>query len=307
MIVTRKKKKGKIGGRSKMVFYVCMMALPLLQFVLLWFCVNINSILLAFQRYDYDAGAYVWNAFDNFKTVFSDFVRVPFYAASLRNTVVIYLIGLVVGTPLSVLFSFYLYKKMPLHGLFKTILFVPHILSALIMVVLFKYFVDRAVPTLVELMTGKTINGLLANPKTTLATIIFYNVWTGFGTSTVMYSSTMAGISDSVVEAAKLDGITPMKELLHITIPMIWPTFATFVVVGFAGLFMNQAALYNFYGNDAEYRLYTFGYYFYVSMRTSSISQYPYLAALGLILTAVALPLTLGLRKLMDRLGPKTI
>jgi len=88
---------------------------------------------------------------------------------------------------------------------------------------------------------------------------------------------------------------------------MIWPTFATFVVVGFAGLFTNQANLYNFYGNNAEYSLYTFGYYLYVAIRTSSISEYPYLSALGLVLTAVALPLTLGLRKAMDRLGPKTL
>lgn len=290
-----------------MIFYICMMALPVLQVFVLWFCVNINSIFLAFKTYDYETGQYFWNAFTNFKNVFYDFGRIPFFGASIRNTGIIYLANLIIGTPLSVLFSFYLYKKMPMSGVFKTILFVPHILSALIMVVIYKYFVDRAIPTITEIFTGKQIEGLLANSDTTLATIIFYNIWTGFGTSTVMYSSTMAGISESIVEAAKLDGITPLKELWHITIPLIWPTFATFVVVGFAGLFMNQAALYNFFGDNAEYSLYTFGYYFYVSMRTSSITQYPYLAALGLILTAVALPLTFALRKLMDRLGPKTI
>lgn len=297
----------KIGGISKLIFYTCMMALPVLQFSLLWFCVNVNSILLAFKNYDYETGKYSWYAFENFKTVFYNFKQVPYFAASLKNTTIIYLCSLLIGTPLSVMFSFYLYKKMPASGFFKTVLFIPHILSALIMVILYKYFVDRAIPSLVEMITGKQTEGLLANSKTTLFAIIFYNVWTSFGTRTVMYSSTMSGISDSVVEAAKLDGITPLKELWYITIPMIWPTFATFVVVGFAGLFTNQANLYNFYGNNAEYSLYTFGYYLYVAIRTSSISEYPYLSALGLVLTAVALPLTLGLRKAMDRLGPKTL
>ena len=192
---------------------------------------------------------------------------------------------------------------MPLNGLFRTLLFVPHILSALIMVILYKYFVDRAIPILVEGITGKAIKGLLANSDTAFATIIFYNVWTGFGSSTVIYSSTMSGISESVVEAAKLDGATGIKELIYITVPMIWSTFATFVVVGFAGLFTSQANLYNFYGDKAEYSFYTFGYYLYTAIRSASISEYPYLSALGLVLTAVALPLTLGLRKLTDKVG----
>jgi len=84
---------------------------------------------------------------------------VPYFAASLKNTTIIYLCSLLIGTPLSVMFSFYLYKKMPASGFFKTVLFIPHILSALIMVILYKYFVDRAIPSLVEMITGKQTEG----------------------------------------------------------------------------------------------------------------------------------------------------
>ncbi len=300
MVAVKQKRKANI---SKYVFYTCMMALPFLQFFVLWFCVNVNSILLAFKNYDYDTGKYTWYAFENFAKVFENMKDVPFFAASVKNSLIIYLSSLVIGTPLSILFAFYIYKKMPMNGLFRTLLFVPHILSALIMVILYKYFVDRAIPILFEGITGKAIKGLLANSETAFATIIFYNVWTGFGSSTVIYSSTMSGISESVVEAAKLDGATGIKELIYITVPMIWSTFATFVVVGFAGLFTSQANLYNFYGDKAEYSFYTFGYYLYTAIRSASISEYPYLSALGLVLTAIALPLTLGLRKLTDKVG----
>ncbi len=300
-------KRGKIGKKSKLIFYICMMLLPMLQFFVLWFCVNINSIFLAFRRYDFNLGKYHGMTVGNFKEVFYDFKHIPFFEASLRNTLIFYLSGLIIGTPLAVLFSYYLYKKMPANGFYKTLLFLPHILSALIMVVIYKYFVDRAIPTIWEKITNKPTQGLIANPDTRLLMIVLYNLWVGFGTSTVMYSSTMSGISESIVEAAKLDGITPFKELWYITIPLIWPTFATFVVVGFAGLFTNQGGLYNFYGNDAEYELYTFGYYLYVAIRTEPIEKYPYLSAMGLVFTAIALPLTLGLRKIMDRVGPKTV
>lgn len=299
-------KTNRLKARRKMLFYVCMMVLPCLQFFIFWVCVNANSLLLAFRRYDYDEG-FLWAGLDNFIQVIKDFGEVEFFGKSVRNSLIVYAFSLFLSTPLSVLFAFYLSKKLRGSGLFKTVLFLPHILSSLIMVILFKYFVDRAIPEVYEQLTGNTMQGLLANMDTTFSMIVFYNIWTGFGTSTMMYLGAMSGISDSVVEAAELDGVTPLKELWYITVPMIWPTFMTFVVVGFTGLFTNQINLYNFYGDQAEYRYYTFGYYLYISIRNASIGEYPYLAALGLLLTAVAAPLTLLLRKAMNKFGPKTI
>lgn len=299
-------KSKKLNSRRKMLFYAALMALPCLQFIIFWVCVNANSILLAFRTYDYDKG-FLWAGFDNFAKIFQNFGAVEYLQASIKNSLIVYSFSLLLGTPLSVLFAFYLSKKRHLSGLFKTVLFLPHILSSLIMVILFKYLVDRAIPGVYEQITGKAMQGLLANMDTTFTIIVFYNIWTGFGTSTMMYLGAMNGISDSVVEAAELDGITPLQEVWYITVPLIWPTFTTFVVVGFTGLFTNQINLYNFYGDDAEYRYYTFGYYLYVSIKNASVSEYPYLAAMGLLLTAVAAPLTLLLRKGLDRFGPKTV
>ena len=79
----------------------------------------------------------------------------------------------------------------------------------------------------------------------------------------LMYSGAMSGVSDSVIEAAKLDGITPIREFFYIIVPLIYPTLVTFLVVEVAGIFTNQMNLYNFYGLKAEYSLYTFGYFLY--------------------------------------------
>lgn len=296
----------KLNSRRKLIFYIALMALPCLQFIIFWVCVNTNSLLLAFRTYDYQAG-FQWAGFDNFIKVFKDIGKTEYLRASIGNSLIVYAFSLLLATPFSVLFAFYLNKKRIMSGLFKTVLFLPHILSALIMVILFKYFVDRAIPGVYEQLTGKSMQGLLANMDTTFAMIVFYNIWTGFGTSTMMYLGAMSGISESVVEAAELDGVTPLQEVWYITVPLIWPTFTTFVVVGFTGLFTNQINLYNFYGDDAEYRYYTFGYYLYVAVRNASVGEYPYLSAMGLILTAVAAPLTLLLRRVLNRLGPKTV
>lgn len=302
-----KKSTQKIGKRNKLLFYIAVMALPVLQFIVFWLFVNINSILLAFKTWNFDTERFEWYAFNNFSKVLEDIGTVVSLKASVKNSLIIYGFTLGVGMPLSLMFSFYLYKRKALSGTFKTILFLPNILSSLIVVLLYKYFVNRAIPTMYEWMFGEKILGLLANTKTEFGTIIFFNIWTGFGLNTMMYLGSMSGISDSVVEAAELDGVNAFQELWYITIPMIWPTFVTFFVVGFSAMFINQANLYNFYGDDAPPPLYTFGYYLYVKTKSAVFHQYPYLAAMGLCLSFVAAPSTILLRKAMERFGPRTL
>ena len=297
----------RIGARKKMIFYALMMFLPCLQFCIFWIGVNANSILLSFQEFDFDSGKYHWVWFKNFQTIFENFGSVAYLKTAVGNSVAIYALGIAISTPFALIFSYYIYKNRLFSNVFKVVLFLPSIISSVVMVIMYKYFVDRAIPGMIESITHNTVLGLIANPKTTWITVVFYGIWTGFGTSSVIYSSTMGGISESIVEAAALDGITPLKEFWHITLPMIWPTFTTFLVTGFAAIFTNTAHLYSFFGDKAEYSLYTFGYYIYVQTKAAGAAEFPQLAALGLLLTVVVAPLTVLFRKLLNKFGPSTV
>lgn len=293
--------------KNQLIFYVVLMAIPIAQFCLFYIGVNINSILLAFKSYDYSTGVYWWVKFDNFIAIFKDLATDISLISSIKNSLILYVFGTFVGLTLAVLFSYYIYKRGLFSGAFKVILFMPSILSSVVLVIVFKYFVESAIPIIWEDIFGIKIKGLLQNTGTQFTTILFYTVWAGFGTQILLFSGAMSEISESVVEAANLDGITPLKEFWYITVPMIWPTLVTFLVVGIAGIFTNQMNLFNFYGTEANYSLYTFGYFIYRSMKATNttIADYPYLSALGLVLTLIALPLTLVIRSLLEKLGPK--
>ena len=98
-----------------------------------------------------------------------------------------------------------------------------------------------------------------------------------------------------------------MQELWYIVIPCIWPTFVTFMIVSIVGIFTNQMSLHTFFGVHAESKLYTFGYYLYKEVLIAEQFQYPYLSAMGMLLTAVAIPITLIARYLFNKLGPKVV
>lgn len=98
------------------------------------------------------------------------------------------------------------------------------------MVTIFQFFVERAVPSFANQLFGIKMKGMLENPSSRYFTIIFYNLWVGFGTSVLMYSNGMSGISQEMVESAHLDGATGLTEFWKITLPMIYPTLSTFLL-----------------------------------------------------------------------------
>lgn len=300
----------KKSDKAKNIFYWSILAFPLLQFVILYIGVNINSFALAFQEFDLQGGGFVFVGFDefwkNFIAVFQEFKEADYLRQAFANSIIAYLVGLAVGLTLALLFSYYLYKKYAMSNFFKVILFLPFIISSITLVIIYKYFVESAVPEFVLQLTGIEIEGLLSNVNTEFITILFFSIWTGFGIQTLIYSSAMSSISSEIVDAAKIDGVTPMKEFLYIDIPMIMPTIAVFVVSSTATIFVNQINLYSFYGPDASnYSIWTIGYYMYRGISAApTIGEYPYYAAFGLVMTMITIPITLIVRALMNKVDP---
>lgn len=297
--------------KGKNIFYWTILAFPILQFVVFYLGVNFNSFALAFQEFDYHNGGFSFVGLDklwtNFAAVFREFKEADYLLQAFNNSIVAYLFSLLIGLTLSLLFSYYLYKKYAMSKFFKVILFLPFIVSSITLVIIYKYFVESAIPEFVQMLTGIEIEGLLSNLNTEFAAILAFYILTGFGVQTLIYSSAMSGISSEIVDAAKIDGVTPLKEFLLIDIPMIMPTIAVFVVSSTATIFVNQINLYSFYGPYASnYNIWTIGYYMYrgITASETTLADYPYYAAFGLVMTMITIPVTLIIRGLMNKRDP---
>ncbi len=242
--------------RNKLIFYCTMVALPFIQFLVFYVFVNFRSFALGFQEYSFETGKYVFIGFENFERIFRDFKETVTLASSIENSLTLFVWTFFFGSFGAVLFSYYIYKNHVGSELFKIVLYLPHILGNVVVVIMYKYFVEEVIPTIF----ADDALRLLTNPDTSRATVMFYSIYISFGTRVLVYTSAMSGISDSIIESAQLDGITPMKELLFIVLPSIWSTFVTFMVTSVVGIFTNQMALYTFYAAEAPPALYTFGY-----------------------------------------------
>lgn len=314
--VRRQKKKtascGMFGKKAK-IFYALMLAFPVLQFGFFYVGVNFNSIILAFQKYDFSTGVLqiTGAGFENFARFFKWMGEGSAFLDLLKNTFVIYGINFVTGIALGLTFSFYIYKKKFWSKFFRVILFLPSILSAIVLSSLWNKFLNDGIINLIrELFDKPSLTDLWYSPEKKFAMVAAFTVFMSFGSSVLLFTGTMDQIDESVSEYAQIDGCTPLREFFSVTLPMIFPTVRTFIILGIAGIFINQAYMLNFYAmgdpGDAAAPYSVFGYFLFRDLYDpgGSVTTYPYMAACGLVLTCISAPLTFGVKWLLEKFGP---
>lgn len=294
--------------KKKLVFFTLMTLPFLIQAAIFYVYLNASSIAMAFLEYEYTPGvgvdsSFVW--FKNFGFVLS-YIFSPSNASMLLVSFIMYAFVLCVITPVVIFFSFYVYKRFFLSGFFRVVLFMPQIISSVLYISLYKAMLG---PIYTHL-TGMP-NLLQQGTTTVMFAIIFYTFWTGFGTNILLMSGAMSAIDDSVVEACYLDGCNMTKEFIHVTLPSIYPTITTFIVLDITGIFTNSLHLFTFFGENAPIQ--SVGYFmqvhliktqgFYAETDTSWF-LYPQLSALGLLITVTISPICILVRKFMEKVGP---
>lgn len=303
--VTSKKRKvnyvnGQKHTKGDLLFYCVLLLIPLAQVGIFYFGVNIQSICMAFQTYEADTGTFVWNISKNFLQ-FKVAVKTAGFWKMVSNSVIVFLCSTFFSTGLALLFSYYIYKRRFLSNFFKFVLFLPSVLPGILLVIMYKTYLQEAIPAYQAWFGGiKEVIKPLDNPNLTFVLVTAYSIWLSFGGQVLIYTGAMDQVPPEVIEAGKLDGANSFVELVHIIFPTILPTLSTFLLAGIAGIFTCQNNLYSFFGNNVDPADKTIGYELYRLVR-EGMGSYCYASFFGLVCTLVALPLTLGLRKLLLR------
>lgn len=295
------------GKKSTYIFMFAMLCIPIIFFIVFNIGVKVNSVLLSLKYYD--KGVYKFlgngNLFANFKQVFYDLSNNYEVKMATVNSFIFYGVNMLVIMPLSVFTSYFIYKKIPGSGFFKIMCYLPQMLSAIVMTLMYKYLVDKLLPTIYTSL-GKTPPNVFYG-DTKLGVMIVYNIWVGIGANIILGLGAMSRIPDQLIEVGELEGISLWKEFWQITFPLIFPTITVFIVTGVAGLFTSQAHVYNFYGDFAPEDISTLGYYMFVKVigQNSSPSSYPYASAFGVLFTLIAAPITLIVKYVLEKFGPE--
>ncbi|MEM0961071.1 MAG: sugar ABC transporter permease, partial [Bacteroidota bacterium] len=147
---------------------------------------------------------------------------------ALRNTA--YFVA--VGGPLSVAVSLgaallVSAKMARLKGLWRTVFFAPVVTTLVVVAVVFRYLYNAEYGFLNHGLSFLGIEGVdwLGDPTWAMPAIIGLAVWKNFGYNMIIFVAGLAGISEELYEAARIDGAGWWAQFRHVTLPQLAPTF----------------------------------------------------------------------------------
>lgn len=286
-------------------FLITFLAFPIIQFIVFYIVVNIGSIALAFQ--EFDGQKMVFAGFSNFANVLNDIFATGKLSTAIKNSGIMFLLGTFGGIPLGIIVSYAIFKKMWFAGVYKVILFLPNMISSMVFVVCARILFNQGFPVIFQ-----TPELFLLNPynESSFYTILLFGFWMSFAGGMVIYLGAMSSISVDVMEYCQLEGMSSVRELWSIVIPLIYPTIITYVVVAIAGFFTNQGFYFSFMGQGTKEGSMPYdnlGYVFFLKVARDDANpnlDYPYAAAGGLLFTLVLAPITFTVKTLLEKFGP---
>ena len=290
------KKKKKIEW-SKYIYFFAILVIPVTQFIIFYLFINFRSVTMSFQKYE--GGEFIWNNFQNYKDFFFQLANDNKLSYAFKNSFIKYALSIVVTMPISIIVAYYIYIKIVGAEIFKVLLMIPSIISSVVFVLIFQTIC----------FDGLDFNVNLVQNEWT--TIIAYELFFSVAANLVLYIGAMNGVDENVMEYAEIDGLGTLGKLVHVVVPGIWPTITVFIVTGVAGFFTNHGVTYQFYDIYADESAYTLGYWLYLKVAPSSYGggasmyEYPMAATAGVLFTLVAAPVTLLVRRALERFGPR--
>ncbi|MFI0091789.1 carbohydrate ABC transporter permease [Streptomyces bobili] len=177
-------------------------------------------------------GAERFNGLENYRAVVDD----PAFWHSVRLSLIFtlgsLLLQFVIGFALALLFA----RPFPFNGLLRSLLLVAWLLPPVVTGTLFRWLLDAESGAYNALLREAGLGGLsrdwLTDPSTSLAGVIFANIWVGVPFNMLLLLVGLHTIDPQLHEAGAIDGANAWQRFRHITLPLMRPVSVTVLLLG---------------------------------------------------------------------------
>jgi raffinose/stachyose/melibiose transport system permease protein len=211
---------------------------------------------LRLSLYNQNGPTPVFVGLQNFQTLFTSELWAPRFWNALRNNFIFFSIHMFVQNPLALLLAVLVTSKTIKGGaIYRTLIFTPTTLSVVIIGFIWSLILN---PTwgifdsfLKGLGLGQLVTPWLGSEKTSLVVISLISVWQWVGLPMILFMAALVGISEELIEAARVDGANPWRVFWNIRFPLILPTVGIIGILTFVGNFNAFDLIYTTQGPQA--------------------------------------------------------
>lgn len=299
-------KKRKLTRKQKRLFFIWgMLALPLLQWLIFFVYVNLDSILMSFQTMNYSTGKIEWSM-NNYKRFIYEWNALPQIKNAVKNSLLAGANNMVLLL-ISLILSYFFYKKIPGRSFFRVVYFLPSIISVVIYTMVFKFMFDTSVGPINIILeklgvAAQNLPRWFGDTNQAFLLVLLYCLWVGTGYNILIIGAAMESLPVEVMEYSKLEGVGRMRELFQIVVPMIWPTLSVAILGSVTTIFtlFIQVELLTEGGPGGSSQTIA---YLVNSLVKGANADLEWGAAMGLCFAVAAAPIVIALKKGLDKVG----
>lgn len=231
--VPKKKAKSKRKMKSNITGY--MFILPLLIGVLAFnfipFILNLFYSLTDLGSF----GGWDFIGIQNFARLFKD----PLFFKAVGNTFLYVVVTVPPMVIISVCVANLLNKNIKGKGIYRTIYFLPVVTMASASTLVFQWMFNSRYGLVNQVLQAIGMEGKLwfTDPNLARVVIIVFIIWGGLGYKIMIFLGGLQSIPKSYYEAASIDGASPFKQFIYITIPLLTPSIFFVVIWSLIGSF----------------------------------------------------------------------
>jgi raffinose/stachyose/melibiose transport system permease protein len=225
---------------GRRLWIACLLA-PALVVVLAFVTIPLVSALMysAFSWNGLARGSFI--GLENFRVVLFQQPFSTWTYNALLNNIYVFAALMVVQNGTAFLIAFLLFKSLPGHRFHRVAIFLPVVLSSVIIGAMWKLFLNPLFglvnQSLVAVGLQAWAQPWLGQPETALGSIVLVNTWHWLGFPALVYLAGMQRIAPETLEAARLDGATDWTIMTRIIWPLVAPATTVVVILTFIGSF----------------------------------------------------------------------
>lgn len=192
----------------------------------------LNVVIISFQK---------WNGLDpqrpfvglaNYTAIFT---RDPVFWVAFRNTVIWTLMSLIFPPLVGLLLALSLNQKIFGRNSLRAIFYLPVIIAPIAVATMWKWMYDPFFGLFSQMLTSwgmqTWIEDWLGNKDIALYSVFIAYLWQTVGFSMVLFLAGLQNVSQTLVEAARIDGAGRWAVFKHVTLPALRPTITIVLVL----------------------------------------------------------------------------
>ena len=205
---------------------------PLILFLLAYMVYPlIYNLNISFFEWNGVAKSKTFIGLENYQSLFEDRV----FGIVLRNFLYFAVVTVSIQCTFGLLLAYMFKKNFFGRDISKAIIFMPAMLSPIIMGAVFFRLLDPNIGYFKNILNFLHMSSPLSNPNLAIWMIIIINIWQWTGYSMTLYYGNIVAIDEELFDAAMIDGANQTQIFRNIVIPLCRGTTYNLTIVGIIG------------------------------------------------------------------------